>query len=429
MLWLYVNLECHCEAKGRPACRQAGAIPLNQRDRHVAALLAMTQNMRIAFIGQKGIPAIYGGVERHVEELAAELVKQGHEVLAYARDWYAPKNLSEHRGVKIIFTPTVHTKHLDAVVHTFTSTLHAIFQKPDVIHYHGVGPSLLSWIPRLFAPKIKVIATFHCIDRYHQKWGWFARLSLALGERAACLFPHRTIAVSRSIQSYCWNEYKKEAIYNPNGVRPAEKTNATRLSEFELEPNKYILMVSRLVKHKGAHYLLSAWKNIRQQYPELFAGHKLAIVGGSAFTDDYVKELKNAASGDQSVIFTDWQHGEPLEQLYANAKLLVHPSENEGLPLTVLQAMAHGRPVLVSDIPEHQELISDGRFWFLNGSVSSLAERLVELFKNENWMKEAGEKNRRLAEKNFDWKTIAEKTAAVYAVEQEKVISLKFKKA
>lgn len=384
--------------------------------------------MKIAFIGQKGIPAIYGGVERHAEELAVELVKQGHEVLMYTRDWYAPKGMSEHRGVKIIFTPTIHTKHLDAIVHVFTSTLHAIFQKPDVIHYHGVGPALLSWIPRLFAPKIKVIATFHCIDRYHQKWGWFARLSLALGERAACLFPHRTIAVSRSIQNYCLNEFKKETAYAPNGVRRNESRGHERLAQFNLETEKYILLASRLVRHKGAHYLLSAWQNIRQQYPGLFAGYKLAIVGGSAFTDDYVAELKAMAGENPSVVFTGWQSGKNLEQLYANAKMLVHPSENEGLPLTVLQAMASGRPVLVSDIAEHKELISDSRFWFINGSISSLAERLVELFKNGDWLKEAGYKNCQLAEKNFDWKEVAEKTAAVYAAEQEKM-ALRFKNA
>ena len=162
-----------------------------------------------AMIGQKGIPAIYGGIERHVEELATELAKNGHDILVYARKWYSPKNITKINGIKIIYTPSLRTKHLDAITHTLTSTIHALFQKPDIIHYHGVGPSLLSFIPRIFLPSAKVITTSHCLDRYHQKWNWLARLMLRLGEWTAIKFAHQTIVVSKTLQSYYLNEYKK----------------------------------------------------------------------------------------------------------------------------------------------------------------------------------------------------------------------------
>ena len=132
--------------------------------------------MRIAMIGQKGMPAVNGGVERHVHELAVRLVKFGHLVTVYSRTWYVGDNYSKNiEGVKIKLLPTVHTKHFDTISHSLLATIDAIKNDFDVIHYHGVGPSLLAWIPRLFAPKIKVIATFHSIDRYHQKWNWFAK--------------------------------------------------------------------------------------------------------------------------------------------------------------------------------------------------------------------------------------------------------------
>lgn len=372
--------------------------------------------MRIVMLGQKGVPALYGGIERHVEELSHELVKQGHEVFAYARKWFSPENISEHRGIRIIHTPTIRTKHLDAIAHTFVSTLHAIFViKPDIIHYHGVGPSLLSFLPRLLSPKTKVVATFHCIDRYHQKWGMFARLMLLLGERAACAFPHETIAVSKTIQNYCLNEYHANPAYNPNGV-PVEKSAGTaNLAEWNLEPEKYLLMVSRLVRHKGAHYLIEAWQKARAEAPELINDLKLVIVGGSSFTDDYVELLKEMAAGDNSVIFTGWQKGDKLNSLYANCRMLVHPSENEGLPITVIQAMSFGRPVLVSDIPEHQEVVKDGRFWFANASVSSLKNNIIELLKQNELLKENGVKNLNLVLKDYQWEDIAKRTAELYA--------------
>lgn len=371
--------------------------------------------MKIAMIGQKGVPAIFGGIEKHVEELGAQLAKK-HEVLVYARNWYTPKTVTEFKGMKIVHRGTIHTKHLDAIVHTFVSTMDAIFfKKVDVIHYHGVGPSLLSFIPRILSPKTKVVSTFHCIDRYHQKWNWFARLMLAMGEKASCKFAHQTIAVSKTIQNYALNEYKCYTIYNPNGVAKVDnKINSETLKEFGLEKGKYLTMISRLVAHKGAHYLIEAFKKAKKENPQTFADYKLAIVGGGAFTDDYVNYLHKLAGDDKDIVFTGNQSGQKLEELYANAKMLVHPSENEGLPITVLQAMSYGIPTLVSDIPEHQEVITDSRFWFTNASVDCLVEKMTALLENPILLDQAGNKNKETAEKNYAWEDIAEKTESIY---------------
>jgi glycosyltransferase involved in cell wall biosynthesis len=366
--------------------------------------------MRIAMIGQKGIPAAYGGIERHVEELSLELTKLGHDVLVYARNWFTDRHITNYHGIKIQHIPTLHTKHLDAILHTFIASIHAVFQKPDIIHYHGVGPALLSWIPRVLSPKTKVVVTMHCLDRYHQKWGLFARAMLHLGEWIGCVFAHQTISVSKTIQNYCLNEYRKQTVYIPNGVRVSDRQNYNLIDEWNLKPEQYILMVSRLVKHKGAHYLLEAWQIARQQHPKLLKDHKLVIVGDTVFTDDYKNELRQIARGDNSIVFTSWQKGRALAELYANSALLVHPSENEGLPITVLQAMSYGRPVLVSDIAEHKEVISDARFWFTNTNVIALAEKIVELIENEELRKEAGANNKALVDKQYNWQDITNKT-------------------
>lgn len=366
-------------------------------------------------IGQKGIPAVYGGVERHVEELSLELAKNGHDVLVYARAWYSNKQIKKYNGVTIIQTPTVHTKHLDTIIHTFTSTIHALWKKANVIHYHGVGPSLLAFIPRILSPKTKVIVTFHCIDRYHQKWGILAKLILALGEWTACHFPHETIAVSNTIQNYCLNEFQKNTVLIPNGVKiPQKNMGANSLYNWNLENKKYALLASRLVRHKGVHYLLEAWQIAKMKKPELFKNYNLVIAGGSAFTEKYVKELHDLAKSDKSIVFTGWQSGQALEELYANTSLLIHPSENEGLPLTVLQAMSYAKPVLVSDIPEHKEVITDNNFWFANASVVSLTEKLIELLADEKKLAEAGKENKKIASKKYDWSLITKKTIMLY---------------
>jgi len=378
--------------------------------------------MRIAMIGQKG-PALYGGIERHVEELAAELVQAGHEVVVYARSWYTPKSVHTHRGFTVIHTPGIHTKHLDAITHTLTATIHAITHKFDIIHYHGVGPSLLSFIPRLLAPKTRVVATFHCIDRYHQKWNLFARTMLHFGEWAACRFPDRTIAVSKGIKNYCINEYSTNPEYIPNGARFVTDTDPTLLEKYGLTKDRYVVMISRLVRHKGAHDLITAWQKAREDNPEL-KEYKLVIAGGSANTDDYVKEIKKQAKGDKSIVFLGWIKGAELDALFAHSTLLVHPSYNEGLPLTVLTAMSAARPVVLTNIPEHRELIDDTNLVFEPGDTITLSEKIAMIIKNPKMAVEAGRVNAIRARTDYDWIDIRRQTEKIYLEEKDKVPSM-----
>ncbi len=389
--------------------------------------------MKIAMIGQKGLPAIYGGVEKHVHDLSTRLVKAcpelcrgaGHEVTVYAREWYTPKNMKEYEGVKIKHLPSIHTKHLDAISHTFLATINAMLNDFDVIHYHGVGPSLLAWIPRLFSPKTLVVSTFHSIDRYHQKWNWLAKLFLRLGEKAACKFPNKTVTVSKSLRQYCLNEFGAETIYIPNGVSlPNRQTDTTYIAELGLAKNQYLTMISRLVPHKGAHLLIEAFNRLKKNYPEneQIRNLKLAIVGGPAYTDNYVKNLHLQAAENNQIIFTDFQSGEALKELYASALALIHPSLNEGLPITVLSAMAYSKPVLLSGIPEHRELIEDNRLIFRENDVDDLLKKLLDFLNLPNEEKEKiGDENRRVIEKNYDWDRLVEKIIGVY--EQKTALS------
>ena len=137
--------------------------------------------MRIAFIGQKGIPALSGGVEKYVEQVAKRMAAHGHQVTVYVRSNYTPVDRTEWEGVHLVHTPGIHTKHLDAITCTFTAVVHALFQPYDIVHFQSIGPSTLAWILKVLKRDTIVLATFHSIDYLHQKWGWFARTFLRLG--------------------------------------------------------------------------------------------------------------------------------------------------------------------------------------------------------------------------------------------------------
>ena len=276
--------------------------------------------MKIAMIGQKGIPCLLGGVERHVEELSTRLVKDGHKVLVYARSYYTPKDTKEYKGVRIIHLPTVKSKYLDAIFHTFLSSVHVLFQDVDIIHFHAIGPSFLCFIPKILKPQAKVIATFHCKDWEHQKWGILARTFLRMGAWIAVNIPDKTIVVSKTLRKYCRDKYGEDCEYIPNGVKVKDNSEQitdnskqiTEIRKFGLERNGYILTVARLIKHKGIHYLIKV-------YNKLETNKKLVITGEGFHTDKYVKYLKSLAGSNKNIIFTGFKTGQDLEDLFKNA--------------------------------------------------------------------------------------------------------------
>ncbi len=366
--------------------------------------------MKIAMLGLKSIPVgeYGGGIERHVEELAERLVRRGHTVFVYVRS-YAMKGKKTRtwRGVHLIPLPTIRRKNLETIVHTFLATIHVLFMRVHVIHYHGVGPATFAWIPRILKPWARVIVTFHAIDRFQKKWGAFARFYLGFGEWAAMHFPHRTIVVSHVLQVYTHRRYKKPALYIPNGVelRTIRKTDA--LIPFHLRAQNYFLMVARLVKHKGIHYLIQAFRSIKTD-------KKLVIVGAPSFTEDYVEYLAKLAADDPRIIFTGYQTGEILAQLFAHTYLYTHASEMEGLSLSILDAMSYGAPVLVANIPENIEVIDHSGFSFENRNVHDLRKKMMYALANPDAVRAMARRGKNFVKTVFSWDAIVRETEKVY---------------
>ncbi|MFZ1720454.1 MAG: glycosyltransferase family 4 protein [Candidatus Moraniibacteriota bacterium] len=372
--------------------------------------------MKIAFIGQKGIPAISGGVEKHVEKLAVELVKQGHEVSCYVRSHYTPVALTNYQGVKLIHIKSIHTKHFDAITHTLFSAVHALFADYDVIHFQSIGPSTLAFITRIFKRSARTVATFHSRDYFHAKWGFFARLFLRIAERLILFIPERTFVVSETLARYVKDTYGKECLVTQNGADVFSTCDASSLESFGLRPKQYVVSVSRLLAHKGIHYLIKAFMDLEDtnRLPNNF---KLAIVGTHAGTAEYEDYLKVMASGRDSIIFLGERSGHELAALFSQAAVFVQPSEDEGLSLALLEAMGYGLPCVVSSIPANMEAIGDAGLAFENKSVESLKMELSKLINTKELMIDLGNRAEHRIATQYSWSAIAEKTVDAYQKE------------
>ncbi len=369
--------------------------------------------MKIAFIGQKGIPAIAGGVEKHVEKLSTRLVAEGHEVTVYVRSHYTPATLETFQGVKLVHVPSIHTKHLDAISHTLFATLHALFAEYDVIHYQSIGPSILSIIPRLLKPKCRVVATFHSRDYTHKKWGWMARTFLHIAEYITCTVPERTIVSSETLIDYAKSTYGRTVTFIPSGAEVAFEPDTAVLSELGLRSKRYLLAVHRLVPHKGTHYLIKAFKELEDtnRIPNNF---KLVIVGTHADTEEYEKFLKHLAEGRSNIIMAGERTGQAMESLYSHAYLYVQPSEQEGLSLALLEAMGHGLLPVVSDIEPHKEAVANTGAYFPVKDIEGLKKELAYFINKSDEVAVLGRAAQERVREHYSWEAVAKKTIEVY---------------
>lgn len=359
--------------------------------------------MRIAMIGQKGIPARYGGIEKHVEEISAVLAKRGHTVFVYCRPYYTSLR-GDYQGVHLVNLPSVKTRHLDAATHTIVSTAHVLSMKADVVHYHALGPSALSWVPRVAGAR--TVATVHGLDWRGGKWGRCATWLLKRCEYSACHFPDATVVVSRVLKRYFEDNYRRPVSYIPNGVRPGITMEPANIGRLGLSKGQYYLFVGRLGPEKGCHVLVEAFRRAR-------TSRRLALVGSAHLNPGYEHRLRTLA--DDRVVFAGEIYGDLLTELWNGAYAVVHPSITEGMSLSLLEAMAHGKCVIVSDIPENTDVVGGAALRFAVGDPGRLAIVISEIDTESEVAVAVGARALARAREEFSWDRVVDGLEAVYS--------------
>lgn len=369
--------------------------------------------MRICHLGMKQVPSRQGGIEIVVEQLATRMVALGHVVTCYNRgghhvcgkefDTERPKT---YRGVRLVYLPTINCRGLAAITSSVSGAICAAFGKYDIVHFHAEGPAFMCWLPKLFGKK--VIVTVHGLDWRRAKWGWLASRYIMGGERCAVRYADEIIVLSKEVQNYFQDIYQRKAVFIPNGVeRPNIKNADLIIKEFNLHKDDYILFLGRLVPEKGLRYLIQAFKEIN-------TNKKLVIAGGTSDTESFVKELLKLAESDQRILFTGFVQGQILEELYSNAYIYTLPSDLEGMPLSLLEAMSYGNCCLVSDISECKEVVENHAVSFRQGNVTDLKNKLQILCDDEMLVKSYKEKSVKFICKKYDWNQVIQQTLNLY---------------
>lgn len=370
--------------------------------------------LKIAMLGHKTVPAMdssRGGIEVVVEELAPRLVEMGCEVTCYNRTGCDNGGLSEYKGIKLKPVPTFKRKGLAAMTSSFFATVKATFGGYDVIHFHAEGPCFWMWIPRLF--RRRCVATIHGIDHMRQKWGsGVGSKYIKHGEKMAVKYASEIIVLSKGVQEYFGKTYKRKTVFIPNGVSRPQVREAKEITKrFGLKKDEYILFLGRIVPEKGLKYLVEA-------YSAMQTDKKLVIAGGSSGTDEFTVELKKMAG--ENVIFTGFVTGRLREELYSNVYVYVLPSDLEGMPLSLLEAMSYGNCCVTSDIEECAEVVEDKAVVFRKSDVKDLQEKLQGLCDDEALVQNYKGGAAEFICTKYNWDDVAKRTLKLYKKSTDK---------
>lgn len=377
-----------------------------------------SRSLRIAMLGHKRIPSREGGIEIVVEELATRMVKLGHNVICYNRKGhhvsgkkYDRKNLTKYKGVKLKTVPTIDVKGLAAMSSSFFAVLYVAFGKYDVVHFHAEGPCAMLWIPKLFGKKC--VATIHGIDWQREKWAHgFGSKYIRLGEKIAAKYADEIIVLSKNVQDYFQDAYNRKTRFIPNGVTRPDKVEVQEIKScWGLQKDGYLLFLGRLVPEKGLRYLIQAFRKVE-------TNKKLVIAGGSSDTNDFQQEIQELAKGDDRILFTGFAQSRVLEELYSNCYLYVLPSDLEGMPLSLLEAMSYGNCCVVSDIEECAEVVGDHAVVFRRGNIEDLKEKLQVCCDDETMVKGYRKGAADFICGKYDWDEVVEKTVRLYGMER-----------
>lgn len=373
------------------------------------------KKLKIAMFGHKRVPSREGGIEIVVEELASRMVAEGHSVTCYNRRGhhvsgaeFDGEQLSEYKGIKIKTVPTIERKGLAAMTSSFFAAVQAAFGPYDVVHIHAEGPAAMCWIPKLC--RKRVVVTIHGIDWQREKWaGGFGSKYIKYGEKCAVKFADEIIVLSQGVRKYFQDTYGRKTIYIPNGVnRPVKREPDEIKRRWDLEKDSYILFLGRLVPEKGLRYLVEAYKGLETE-------KKLVIAGGGSDSDTFTEEFKQSCKDiAERVIFTGFVQGKVLDELYSNAYLYVLPSDLEGMPLSLLEAMSYGNCCVVSDIDECKSVVDGKAVVFRKSDVNDLKVKLMTLLGDVALVQKYKDEAADYICGKYGWDRVVENTVGVY---------------
>ncbi len=360
--------------------------------------------MRIAILGTRGIPASYGGFETFAEHLATRLVARGHEVTVYCRAHYVSPRQMEYHGVRLQVLPTIRHKYLDTVVHTFLSAVHAVSGRFDAALICNAANAPFSSILRLTGTPVAI--NVDGLEHKRKKWNRLGRSYYQLAEYLSKLLPNEMVTDAQVIQDYYQARHNARSTMIAYGSEVERRPDRELVRKWRVEPNRYVLYVSRLEPENNARLVIEAFKKVRTAY-------RLLVVGDAPYAEEYIEDLKARARGDKRIVFTGFVFGQDYRALQQNAYCYVHATEVGGTHPALLEAMGYGNCVLTLATPENLEVVGEAGVPY--SDEFDLAEKLQRVLRDGSLVHAYRQRAQVRIRTHYDWDRVVDQYEQLFA--------------
>ena len=351
--------------------------------------------MRIGILGTRGVPPRYGGFETFVGELGPRLVRRGHEVTIYCRG--GTGDAPVWNGVRRVVLPTLRSKYLETVSHTFLSAIDALRRDFDVVLVCNAANAFT--LPMLRAARIPVVINVDGIERKRRKWNFLGRAVYLAGEALSVSFANAVVADAEVIADYYREHLGAGPVVIPYGSEFPQEDDTAVLARLGLRPREYVLYVSRFEPENNPLEVVKA-------YEAAGDGPPLVMVGEGLYAPQLVAELHRHRS--DRVLFPGAIYGADYRTLQRNALFYVQATEVGGTHPALIEAMGSGGAVLANNTPENREVGGDAVGYFRLGAEQTLTASIRDWLDHPDRREARRERARARAAARYGWEGVTD---------------------
>lgn len=364
-----------------------------------------TSPIKIAIIGSRGYPYVYGGYETFVKELSERIIKNNFEVTVYCH-----KNLFNQyptlvNGIKLVYIRTIEKKPLSQFIHSLQSIIHACFCRYDVILVVNSANGPFGLITKIFRKRTAI--NVDGLEWMRPKWKGLGAKYFYLASKLSTMLFDEVITDSYEMEKVYKTQFNAESTVIAYGANIRKSKQPELIKKWNLEKDNYYLIVGRLIPDNNSDIII-------REFIKSSTQKKLVVVGDVPYNDTYANTIKGMK--DERLIFLGYVTDQDvLAELYHNSYVYFHGHEFGGTNPAMLKALAYGSSILALDTVFNREMLKQGKYGlFFTKEPDSLKRLIEKVEKDSRKIKELKKISRDRILECYTWEKIIDQYISLF---------------
>ena len=361
--------------------------------------------LKISIIGSRGYPYVYSGYETLIKELSERLVARGCEVTVYCHRNLFNKKPALVKGIKLVYVPTIESKSLSQLIHSFLSMCHAVTSDADVIFAVNAANGPFGLISKIFRKPTAI--NVDGLEWLRPKWKGLGAKYFKIAARLSTILFDQIINDSDEMRKVYLNMFKKDSVVIAYGATVIKSEELSLIKQWPITPKEYYLVVGRMIPDNNADIIVKGFLASN-------SSKKMVVVGDVFYRDNYADKLK--ALKDERLIFTGYVNdSDVLAALYHHSYMYVHGHEFGGTNPTMIKAMAYGCGILALNTVFNKEMLNNDSYGiYFDKNQEAVGRQINYADQHPNKIKQLRQKSQLGITDKYNWDCITDRYLEVF---------------